>query len=714
MPRTAEVFSARFGATEHKLLDLEAVIVGDTTVKITALPQGLWRGRNYAIFVNGVLQGIRWAPLTQPMEFDFPFDYGTDIGSIELIEIGIVDGWDPGDEPDGWVLVTEQESADRLAIRWAVTPQVDDSTSKASTVLTTISLSGLDRWTNCEPERGNIQRGKLYLTCNENRTDSTWVFRLWSWGQLMAEGDAAAGAPLAFTEANGSGITGTALVGASPSEIVMGDDWIVARWPETYNVHYDTSPLSFPRTSEESTDDTGIKKYIHLTPTLDEGSWYYTIQSVSEEGVVDPTPPNPTDSPKEIFSVPEPAVITSITGNCLTGLTITWTASPTTGTYYTIYRSGKDLPVNFWTWALPTSYSVPEGETSVINTPITDFSPRSYDPDVIITAFRSEVDDLNDAYEAGQAGYSAQLDLSYAALVAYIKDYEIDVDVSTELFVEEITYEFEAIQKATAELESLTLTDAEWKERIQYWHSQLLVWLSELLTGKSGAYTFKGGMAPFAADPTGATSIGSASDGSSVSTFSEKGEYLLQLIEDRFEDVDAFGVPTENAKFRWIIRATSSDDIQERTDKIFTIEVDSNGDVVPTRPNSARIQSVTWSELTATFTTVIKRDNEDVTPTHVDLFAVTDADGYFDWTNPVASIAIGSDSTDMYVQTISYTFPSADFYNVAVKARVSSTGARSAKATSQWIKATDDDPDQVEDVSAEVIRGRQAVLPQED
>lgn len=714
MPRTAEVFSAKFGSTEHKMLDLEAVLVGDTTMKVTALPQGLYRGRNYAIFVNGVFQGMRWAPLTQPMEFDFPFDYGTEIGSIEVIEVGVVDGWDPGQEPNGWVLVTEQESADRLAIRWSVSPQVDESTSKASTTITSISLTGLDRWTNCEPDKGDVQRGKVYITCNENRTDSTWVFRFWAWGQLVAEGDAAAGDPLAITEANSSGVSGTALVGASPSDILMGEDWVIARWPETYNIHYDTSPLSFPRTADEEVDDTGIKKYIHLTPTLDHGSWYYTVQSVSEEGVEDPTPPTPTDSPKEIFSVPEPAVITSITGNCLAGLLIEWTASPTPGVYYTIYSSGKDLPVNFWTWSLPTSYSVPEGETSVVHPAITDFSPRTYDPDVIITAFRSEVDDLNDAYEAGQSGYQDQLSTSLVALAAYIKQYEVDVDVSTETFIEDLAYEFQAIQKASDEVESLSVTDAQWRERMQFWHSQLLVWLSMMLTGKSGAYTFKGGQAPFAADPTGATSIGPASDGSSVGTFSEQGEYLLQLIEDRFEGVNELGVPTENAKFRFIIRATSSEDVQERTDKIFTIEVDSNGDVVPIRPNSAQIQSVTWSGMKATFLTVVKRDNEDVTPTHVDLFAITDPLGTFDWTDPVASVAIGDDSTDMYVQSVDYTFPATGFYNVAVKARVSSTGAVSAKAASRWIKATNVDPDQVDDVSAEVIRGRQAVLPQEE
>lgn len=708
MPRTAEVFSSGWGATEHKVLDLKAYIIANTSMKMVVLPQGQWRGKNYAFYVNGIFQGIQYAPLTAPMEFDFPFDYGTSIGSIEVIEVGIVDGWESGEDPYGWVRVTEQESADRLAIRWAVSPKTDSSTAKASTSITNISLSGVYRWANCEPDQGDLQRGKIILTCTQNPgTPGSWIFRFFSWGQVIAEGEALAGNPLVISESNGSGVSGTALVGAVPTPILMGDDWIMSRWPARYNLHYSVSPLTFPRTPEQYLDDDGLRNYVSLTPTMAEGTYNYTVQSQSEEGVVDPTPPVPTDSPKEIFDIPKTPTITSIVGNCLTGLQVTWTPSDD-GTWYTLYRSSKNQPVNFWTWSLPTSFSIPEGETTVVCPPIADFVPLAYDPAVIKGQFATEVLALNTAYEGVQAGYAPQLTLSLSGLKADMVQYERDVDICTDSFEEELATMFDAIQAANSAALALSLTDAAWRTAMYPWHSQLLVWLSQILFGSPGAYTFEGGQLPFSANPAGATSLGSSSDGSTLAGFSVKNDYLLSLIADRFEDVNLSGVPTENAKFRFIMRATNEFDVQEKGDLQYTVEVDSNGDVVPTRPNQAHIRDISWSGLTATITVVVKRDNEDVTPTHVDFYWTTTASGYFDWTTPTSSTAIGDEATDMYVTVVTATFPAAGFYNIACKSRVLTTGARSAKARSQWVRATNDDPEQVSNISAKVMRGREA------
>lgn len=687
MPRSGEVWGAGFGDTPSKTLDSYLDLVAGSVARYKFMFSGKFRGHSIALFNNGQFSFAGFTShLPIPEQWLLPTPTGAIDASVEAVEIG---SWGVLDETlvgsdwiGGWVEEDEANSAKRLRIYW--TAQYVVSTSSTDPIQST-TLTGVQRFVNCEEIDGFPSRAKIRYSL-VNPSGTTRVLRLYAGERLIAEGERTNDGAITLEERNSSGISGTSLV-------VYVDDvnngLITIRWPAHWNIHYDYSPLVFPRTAEDQVDDYAANSFEYLTPVLDDGDVYYTVQSVSDDGTVDSTPVTPSDSPKLIYDTPYPPTGIYFTGTYAAPV-VHWDLSDTPNCRYRVYSSLVDEPVNLYLWNNPVPIETGENATSATIPAVTNWTPVDFtsDWDTMLSSLETWHTNINVAMDSSVR--STYEDLVSSAKVEFqdaLNAVGDAVDVS-------IDWALEVMNLAHDQLINMNntfsdLSDSDWESTMWFFHGTILNTASILIDGNAGRYLMPNGQLPFGGSPTDPTAVSTEDDIESA----------IDLPESIFDVVSPL---VRNRKVRVIVRAVK-DGIMETGDNVFSFEIDSLGDVVPYRPNDPGIESIASSGLQVTPTVLWTSEDSPATADYIDLYVVA-KDATPNPSTPSSSELLVLDINEAYRAEPYKTVALSGYYDVYVAARVSSTGARSNLVGPYTVWLDNSDPLDATNVSAQVIR----------
>lgn len=687
MPRSGEVWGAGFGDTKSKTLDSFLDLVAGSVARYRFMFSGKFRGKSLALFNNGQFSQAGFTPYTPDGQtWLLPTPSTAVDAAVEGVEIGV---WGVLDEtlvgPDwigGWVEEEEADSAKRLRINWtaqyvAGTPSTDPISS--------ISLTGVSRFVNCDEVDGFPSRALIrYTLVNINGAER--VLRLFGGQQLIAEGNRTNDGAITLSERNSSGVTGTAIVVYIADKL---DGEITIRWPAQWRIHYDYSPLSFPRTEQDTVYDGATNAFEYLTPVLNDGNVYYTVQAVSDDGTADATPVTPSDSPKLIYDKPYAPTDIYFSGNYAAPV-VHWTLSETPNCRYRVYSSLVDEPVNLYLWNNPVPIETGENATSATIPPITNWTPLD---------FTSDWDTMISALETWHTNINATMDSAvrstYETLVtAAMVEFQDAVNTLGETLNIPVDWVLDMVNTKHDQLIRMNnyfadLIDADWEYTMWSFHAELLDFASMIIDGERGRYLMPNGQLPFAGT---ATDTGSTSTSENAGSFTAASDTLLKVASPLIR----------NRKVRVIVRAVSSG-VMETGDNVYAFELDSVGDIVPPRPNDPGIESVATSGLMVSPTVLWTPEDSPSEADYIDLYVVV-LEGTPNPASPSDSEALSLDINDAYRATPSYTVGATGYYDVYVAARVSSTGARSSLIGPYTVWLDNTDPLDATSISAKVIR----------
>jgi hypothetical protein len=694
MPRTGEPVSTAPGSTRDKVLDLHAAIVMGG-IRVDVEPWSYYRSRNYAMFVNGVWKNNQYHPSDlNTMRMSHPINPGTTNNlSVAVVEVGDHEQFDEAwFVPGGWTKEEEAADSARFRVQWVAGYFVDEVNGENS--LASVVLTGITRYGNCEPDnKFPLTRGRVWYTIEAIGGDR--YVRLWANGSLISSGFRTGDGLVTFTENNGSGVTGTCIL-TYTADVIPNQAFLLIRWAEKYNLHYSTSALSYPRTPEMVIYDKGVSRYIALTPVLPAGAYNYALQAVGDDGTLQSPVPTPSDSPKTIKVPPIPITWGTPTGNAA-ALTLNWTTVEP-GTSFTVYHSNPDEPVNIGQWSYPLPILRPLGANSATFPAITGYAPVDREPywNSFVSSIDSIVIAVNTAYDAGYTGFVAILDTQESLGQTALQTLSNAVVVPTTEHAEQMAILFENLrQSALASADAPTT--AYWQSAVYSAQSTFLNGMSLILDGNTQRYTFTDGSLPWSG--TG------VSDGDAGSN--EAGGYLTQTSVKKL--ITPF---VTNRKIRCICRSLRlSDSIQEVSDEVLTVELDSTGAIVLPRPNASNISNITASNLTVTFKVQAVTDDQVVAAYQLAVYYVA-APADLTYTSPAGTVVASSEITGVVSGDIVVVFPAPGYYIIGSKS-ITAGGVLSKETRETTIWVGTEQPAAPTGVSAEVIRDK-PVEPVED
>jgi hypothetical protein len=678
MPRTSENFSSGWASTDTKILNMSAFIVANGVIVAKVSPTCAFRGKEYSIFVNGIYQGNETCPMKGDWTFSYTLDEGTELGSFYIVESGSWDAYDNensvlngGSIPDGWIKEWETTHAKRLKIEWDPEPMIKGI--YGDTQLTGVSITGINRASNVEKLTGQADQCRLWYSLT---TQGTIHYIQWyADNRLVASGNLVGNGLVTCTEENGSGLNISAIL-TYTGDLTLGLAWIEISFPASFQIHYSTTPLSYPRTPEDTVLDDGVSNhFVYLSPVLLGTSYNYNVLAVSRSGVVTASTSPPADSPKVLVQGPIGPTITGFTGTAA-ACTVTWTQGEA-GCSYTVCHGFPCEPVNLGDWVAPLSFTRPTGATTAVLPPI-DVSayPKNYEVhiDALEAAITAQINLLNTAYDVGKFGYQAVFDSFFTAIIAAYKVYGNQIECNVQPYITKLTNLELSITGQVASILSSNFTDAQFRVTIAPIQGGIFYRLGVDVLNEPGRWLLSGG------------------------TVYPSGPSVIQTSLD-----DLARPYTRNARVCVIVRATKLG-VQEAADNEACVEFDAYGNVIQPRPNSAIIDDYSTATRTISIAALYLSDNEEVSPNYIDMYVVA-ATNSIDYSVPVSNAPLGSDVNGERRATPTYTVVADGYYKIAVKARVSLTGARSMNAEERIIYVDGTPPDGVINLFANIIRG---------
>lgn len=693
-----KVWSAATCATDYQIIDLRAKKFGGGIVaNINVRPE--YRERYYALFVNGQFIATKYCDLLGQMNLAIPPGLGR-FQSFFVEDIGNL-----ADLPEDTIPLVAQHArkqdsltANAFNIQWSISDYVQ-STVYGDSQLSSISASGLSR-ANTEGIDLFPQRGRLFYSITS--TGTTRIVRWWQGTTLIAEGYRTGNGVVTCSEINGSGVTITATI-TYTADIARGIAFLDFKWPAAYEIHYDTSPLVFPRTAQATVPDdgTGAIEYTYLIMNLDPDTYYWTVVPVDDEGNKLSTPQTPTDSPFVINGAPEKPVITSVTGNAA-AITVNFTNGET-GCTYKGYYSRVNGPINLGNMA---DGPTPIGPTAVNATSLTlaaiaDYTPYDAEPDydTFAAAVDSAVSTLNTAFDSGQmnyAGFSSDLDTTYNTLIAAFDTLTAASGFAFKSLRARLLLAKNTVKYIVDAIAADTEMTASWKNAIGAYYGDYLIYLGTMLESNPSRYTLPNG--GLAGGLAGGETIGSTTSTQTGADTSLGTDISVKRALTPF---------VRPSLYRIVVRATKSGTEEENGD-VYTLELDSTGAIVSFRPVKANVVSVTLQE-EGTEAVVVGSVIEDdflIAATHMDLYFTT-TDPVVPGTTPVTqSVALPSAGINGLRQA---TFPtvtglSNGWYNVVAVARVN--GVISETFDVRRVHVSNDEPTSMPTLRGWVVRGR--------
>lgn len=677
MPSTSENTSAGLASTATKILDLMSFVMGNGVLSASCEPHGMWRGKWYAVFVNGRYMGQQYCPIKGTWEFSTILDEGTELASFCVVEAGEWASYDDDDSiPKGWIEEWDAQTSKRVRITWD--SEYTDQGLTGSTQLTSILTDGFVRWSNCQ--QGDLPtRGRVYMSIVTSGT--THRIDWWAAGQMVASGYRDGDGVVTCSEVNDSGLTISGIL-AYTGDIALGDAFYEVCFPSSFQVHYSTSPLSYPREPEAYVyDDGSATNFTYLSPVLTGSTYHYNVLAVGDNGEPQASTSPPADSPISLNQAPMGCTITGVSGTWDAPV-VTWTYGED-GCYATLYHSYPNQPINLGEWESPVELVTGIGDASQQLPPVVDWAPEDRQPyiDALMSSFDSAIADLSTAFGVGSTGFGTAWDAAYVAMQDAVREFGSDIEWNVTPFMatlERIDFGMRGMIAQSLGYSEPTV----WSSVMGSQLALLYQDLGLLVYDEPNRWRLDG------YDPL---------DGQ---TYVQPGDTVVSLVSL----CDPIVRP---ARVCVIVRATkASTGIQETEDRQFCFEIDENGDVVPLKPNECTIDGWTNVGKKLTVKALYLVADEEASPTHVDLYVVPTGTT-IDPTTPTTSSTLGSEVLGERRKTVSYTVAANGFYDIAVIARVASTGARSDTYRVRTIMIDDSAPDGVINLKAQILRGNQ-------
>jgi hypothetical protein len=683
-------FTAGFGTTAAQILAVKgSSFGGGVRASVYVRPQ--YCERFFAVFANATYIGTFWCDISGVFNLTLPPSIGT-VSSLFIEDVGMISGFDSDSLPYIAWHAKKQDAltANRLGLEWDNGNAYNLSTVQGDTQVTSITITGAVRGVNVEEVPDFLSRGRLYYTLSYASGVGYFV-RWWNGTKLVAEGfDASSGATITCNEVNQSGIS-VACTFAYTSEVKLGTAWIDLKWAASYQIHYSTSALVFPRTPEDTVQDNGSQLYSYLSAALNPGVYNFNIVPVDDEGDVLGAPSTPADSPVTIRSVPTKPTITSVTGNAASGLTVNF-SNGESGCTYKLYYNQPFAPINFGTFSAgPT----PVGPSAVDATSLTTAAITGYTAldhtsafNTCKTAFDSAVATANTAFNAGPP-FTTDFATLETAILAAIDALGTTLGFGFREIREQITAAADSTDQYLQSISSLTGT--EWLTQAGQYYGAFLRTLGSLLEDNPTRYYLPNGA--LAGSVRGGETTGTSSDG-------QLGEEMVRIGTTLYTACLPLVKP---AVIRLIVRATKSS-VEELNGAVYDVELDNSGNIVSARPGKADIISKSISGLTLTVAAEIIEENVAASADYLDLYVYT------------GTISLGSANASLTLPTTGVngqrrgtfsgvTVGASGWYKVAVLARTAS-GVRSEKYDEQLVYISNDTPQQLASIKGYAVRSR--------
>lgn len=549
----------------HMIQDMIISIISGGAVRVKANIHPRYRGRYFAPYINGVYIGRNYlAPLNEALSFTVQANVTNDV-RVALVDAGKWSSFANGKDPRWRVELEEKQTASKLRFTWDAAYNVQ--TPYGDSQLSSIAVVGAKRGYNCQKLQEYTTRARLFYTVTTSGLNHT--IKWWNKSMLVAEGTRSGDGAFTCTEVDDSGLTITGTL-TYTAEVTLGTAMLDIHWPKQYQIHYTTGALTPGRTPEATAQDELVDSFIYLSPAMAAGTYNWQILGVSDDGVVQSSG-IPVTSALTIIDNPAAPIITGVTGTA-SALTVNWTVGEA-GCTFKIYHSKVNSPVNLGEFNSPVPITTALDATSQVLPAITGYAPvdRTTNINTLKSAFDIVVANLNVGYAAGMSGFDIVLTTALVDIKLAIETY------LTALNMNLLAYSYENINNTFAALIALntnadaTWTDVEWREQIGYVYGMLLANLGGILCGDSGRYAL----------PTGIV--------------------IQKLNNSVVDNLVAIANPVVLPGKIWIIVRAVKDGIEEQSNKLYEVEFDNTGAIVPRKPKdvSFRRLSVSGNVITA-------------------------------------------------------------------------------------------------------------------
>jgi hypothetical protein len=424
--------SSAAGDPADLLRSLELTPMG-SVVLVRALAAPGYGGHNWAAYVNGIYTGVIVRGNASP---EIPFEFvlsapseSTKV-SVLLLDVGDWVSIDLDDAPTVDVLSTlEGSNGSVLALAWGEKYTVEPVRNiAASSEEPVITLTGARRGINLG-EHELSTRGRLVV--EQLHFDGAYHVTLYADGRPVAfgaaqdSGGSIPAAPIALLEVDGSGLTGTYTFSAhAPDEFTLDDyAYCDVRFAKSYQIHYSTSALVFPRTAQATVLDTGGElRYAWRSLELAAGTYNYTVLYVDDEDNAQTSAiPGPYTLTIAAAAPLEPTGLAA-SGTAANPL-ISWTVG-VAGCTFTVYAGEIDASINFDAGSTPTPIATAVDATSATLAAVTGYGTKTRNPSALFTDVGAHVSTILAAYyQQSSATLLAAWGPEFVAIRAHIAAY---------------------------------------------------------------------------------------------------------------------------------------------------------------------------------------------------------------------------------------------------------------------------------------------------
>lgn len=361
MPILGGLIGAALGDVADYILDFDVVALTARTIRVRFRPIDDYCDRNYGIYVNGILRRIVSITAEKPSsESIIMLNPGESGGYVYIEDFG---DWafelnDPR-APNAPARANEAVITDKISFTWDTATTFSQGNGYvigvcADNQISNIRITGMKRYTNCKAMPEMPRRARLDYTI-EFTVDGiiiTWFNGTTPVAQGMTDATGSGGTEVQDVlceEVNGSGLTVRCdldFSGDSSGFVILG-------WPDSYQIHYSTSTLTFPRTPQVIVYDAGVDDFRYETPALAAGTYNAAIVPVRDGEALSSVS---VTSGIVINTIPKAPIITEVSGNA-NELTVTWVAGEA-GCTFKCYSSYPDQPINWGNFTDPAVQSV--------------------------------------------------------------------------------------------------------------------------------------------------------------------------------------------------------------------------------------------------------------------------------------------------------------------------------------------------------------------
>lgn len=293
-------------------------------------------GQVYRLLIDGLpASPPLYCAAEEPAELRGPYELG---GVDHVAAVAPMGDWfDDSLDLTPQLTLWEAARADRIYAEIDTQPAF--AVYGVNSQLSSLALTGLQRFANCRPVEGRPTWGQLDLTIDD--TAGTRTVELLLDGVVICSGSRVGDGSITLAEQNDSGVSGSVII-AYTGDVATGG-YALIRWPAQLKIHYKTSTFSggdFPRTAEATLYDDGRSNtFRYRSDVLAAGSYYVVVHQVDECGN-EGTGTQSGGAAVTVYAPPaKPGKAAYVSGD-QSNTAINWTASATAAVTYNIYDSG--------------------------------------------------------------------------------------------------------------------------------------------------------------------------------------------------------------------------------------------------------------------------------------------------------------------------------------------------------------------------------------